>query len=98
MDQIFLAIQNGKVTQLAEPYAPLIETIHLPLDPAEMIAAGKIKPDMKLVITYGSHDGEDFIESVMYPNGKGLLESYSVRRQLLVTSQGVTNITVTLQF
>ena len=39
-----------------------------------MIAAGKIKPDMKLVITYGTHDGEDFIESVMYPNGNGLLD------------------------
>ena len=44
-----------------------------------MIAAGKIKPDMKLVITYGSHDGEDFIESVMYPNGNGLLETNRLR-------------------
>ena len=34
-----------------------------------MIAAGIVKPDMKLVITYGSDDGEDFIESVMYPFG-----------------------------
>ena len=58
---------------MAEPYAPLIETVHISLDPVEMIAAGKIKPDMKLVITYGSHDGEDSIESVMYPNGDGLL-------------------------
>ena len=66
-----ISLKNRKITQLAEPYTPIIGTESLPLDPFDMIRAGIIKPRLKLVMAYTSDEAEDFIESVMYPFGFG---------------------------
>ena len=41
-----------RITQLAEPYAPVWGTKFLPKQPYHMIAEGSLKPNSKLVMNY----------------------------------------------
>ena len=69
-DGAFLQIYELKrLTQFAEPYAPVYNTKFLPEQPYHAISNGKLKPNSKVVINYASDEGEEFIESVFYPNG-----------------------------
>ena len=35
----------------------------------DLISAGHIKPGLDLIIFYAEHEGEDFIEEILYPFG-----------------------------
>ena len=35
----------------------------------DLISAGQVKPGLDLMIFYAEHEGEDFIEQILYPFG-----------------------------
>ena len=37
----------------------------------DLISAGHVKPGLELMIFYAEHEGEDFIEEILYPFGYG---------------------------
>lgn len=79
-----------RLTQLAEPYAPVYNTKFLPDDPYHMIARGILKPNSKLIQNYVTDEGEEFIESVFYPNGyDNRDEKRAVRMPKLVFERGM---------
>ena len=65
----FISLQNHMLFQLAEPYAPVVGTELIPENIYGLFKSGRVKPNLKMVINFASHEGETFIEPVFYPFG-----------------------------
>lgn len=59
---------NQELVQLAEPYAPVYGTKLLAEEPFYLIQNGQLR-NSPLLMMYATNEGEEFIESVFYPNG-----------------------------
>lgn len=60
-------IDKGIMTQIGEPYGPIIGDKVLPKHPYTMVKEGHLRPDTKITIESAQNEGEEFLEEVLFP-------------------------------
>lgn len=62
-----LSLANLMITQLMEPYAPVIDGHLLKRHPFDEMRSGNIRPDTPIAMQYTSDESESFIELLFNP-------------------------------
>jgi carboxylesterase type B len=84
LNNVFVdVIAAGGLTQLAEPYGPVVDGKFLTKHPYYLMQEGSYKPNSKITIEYGHDEGEEFIEEIFYPGMESRINSKLLHENLI---------------